>query len=113
MKVVLDISEPVFDWVTFLTDVSGGHAFDLTASILSYNIMDDVPFLDDFAEEFYRDDILVYIQKTSGKMLRDKLDAFLEKLGYMIVKIVSVVCGTRGGKTVYAVMDVSPIGGYR
>lgn len=113
MKVVLDISEPVFDWISFLADVSGGHKFDLTASILSYNIMDDVPFLDDFAEEFYRDDILVYIQKTSGELLRDRLDAFLEKLGYMIVKIVSVMCGTRAGKTVYAIMDVDPIRGYR
>lgn len=112
MRVLLDLTEPLSEWMEFLQDMQC-ELDDVDSSVRYYDPVNSSVFLDELIESDYNDytdDVIEYIQKTAKTLLRGRLDDYMTNIGLEINRIIHVFMSNLNG-IIFALMDVtiSPI----
>lgn len=109
MRMLVDLSEPLEEWITLLTDLQCDIEY-VRSSVFFYDPGVDAMFLDDLIESddpAYSDDVIAYIVFSAKDLLRGRIDEFMIEMGYEVSRIVQVVTDSRAD-TVFAIIDVTP-----
>lgn len=109
MRLLVDLSEPLSEWVALLTDLQCDIEY-IRSSVFFYDPGVDAMFLDelmDSEDPSYSDDVISYITASAVDLLRGRVDEFMEAMGYEIRRIIQVVTDSLGD-TIFAIIDVTP-----
>lgn len=110
MRLLVDLTEPLEEWVEFLSDLSC-NLEDIRESLYIYDPGVDSMFIDGLIESYdpaYSDDIIENIIRSSTELLRDKIDYYMKSMGYEISRIIQVITGL-GSTVIFAIVDAVPI----
>lgn len=111
MRLMVDFSEPLTEWVTLLTDLQCDVEY-VRSSVYYYDPGVDALFLDELIgseDTAYLDDIVVYITNSARDLLRGRIDEFMSTMGFEVNRIVQVTTDSTAA-TVFALVDVTPLG---
>lgn len=111
MRLMVDFSEPLIEWVTLLTDLQCDVEY-VRSSVYYYDPGVDALFLDELIgseDTAYLDDIVVYITNSARDLLRGRIDEFMSTMGFEVNRIVQVMTDSTAA-TVFALVDVTPLG---
>ena len=111
MRLMVDFSEPLTEWVTLLTDLQCDVEY-VRSSVYYYDPGADALFLDELIgseDTAYLDDIVVYITNSARDLLRGRIDEFMSTMGFEVNRIVQVMTDSTAA-TVFALVDVTPLG---
>lgn len=110
MRLMVDFSEPLVEWVRLLTDLQCDMEY-VRSSVYYYDPGLDALFLDELIESgdpAYSDDIIVYIINSARDLLRGRIDEFMSAMGFEINRIVQVITDSTAA-TVFALVDATPL----
>lgn len=110
MRVMIDLTEPLHEWTSLLSDLQFD-AEDLHTTIMYYDPLSDPMFLDTLVESndpSISDDFIVFIKNSADELLRGKLDEYMRSLGYEVISIIKVFMTSITG-VILSLIDVEPL----